>query len=618
MDDTTTPQNTEPSNDQHEFWHTGYQPRDPKHRELLKEHSSWLVPLIAATPAPDTKTRRAIAVFVLGYLEWALPLGADPDSPLDEYMVGRYLDAKPRNWLEKSKNPIRGRFAAVLATLNETQPTEATPSPAPKSAPYPNSAMDALRACAADSPVLAEAMTLPWRPYTQTQWSRVQRPAAIAIPDLSRHRLRLTLHVEALAGAPSPWHAHLNGISGAQLVAASRHLPKVPPARTGALLRGDDGQCTTTPSEHSAAATHEVTLQVPAHTGGTMPRTTKAPRKKTARHHSSAAAVRRKAAQLRARAAATPERFSEEFRIWLNDRYTPTEPTKSHWPTIKDTVALTLARTSITGEESLRKHVTHLGHFFTWAHLQGLALTPEALNRENVARYVSDPSAGLTKTVEQKRRSLLSQLADDIHPHKAPYKGREISKSIVAPPYTAEELADICRAAELQPTALRKRQLCLLVGLGAGAVLDSSEVKRARRHHIIDHGPEIGIEVRATRIRTFKDGSRQEVCRTTWVLRKFEHLVRLGLDGLGADDLVLGQNPERSNVANAIFAHGSFGESVPAITQGRLRSTWLAHQLCRPVPLNVLMEAAGLTSARTITDLLRYLPKETDTARILR
>ena len=53
---------------------------------------------------------------------------------------------------------------------------------------------------------------------------------------------------------------------------------------------------------------------------------------------------------------------------------------------------------------------------------------------------------------------------------------------------------------------------------------------------------------------------------------------------------------------------------VPHIDAARLRTTWLAELMGEPVPLNVLLAAAGLRSARTITDLFRMLTPEELTA----
>jgi len=44
------------------------------------------------------------------------------------------------------------------------------------------------------------------------------------------------------------------------------------------------------------------------------------------------------------------------------------------------------------------------------------------------------------------------------------------------------------------------------------------------------------------------------------------------------------------------------------IQQGRLRNTWLATLMCEPIPLAAILHAAGLQSARTLSELAAYLP----------
>ena len=49
------------------------------------------------------------------------------------------------------------------------------------------------------------------------------------------------------------------------------------------------------------------------------------------------------------------------------------------------------------------------------------------------------------------------------------------------------------------------------------------------------------------------------------------------------------------------------GERV-AIEVNRLRATWLVAAMCAQVPLGPLLAAAGLRSARSLTDLLAHCP----------
>ena len=87
---------------------------------------------------------------------------------------------------------------------------------------------------------------------------------------------------------------------------------------------------------------------------------------------------------------------------------------------------------------------------------------------------------------------------------------------------------------------------------------------------------------------------------------EFEDLVRIGIDGLSPDDLVIGTSVSRRNVVGNLVARAELG-SVDHLDASRLRSTWLTWLLTRPVPLATIMAASGLQSARTLTELLDHL-----------
>lgn len=178
-------------------------------------------------------------------------------------------------------------------------------------------------------------------------------------------------------------------------------------------------------------------------------------------------------------------------------------------------------------------------------------------------------------------------------------------------------MAVIRRVARVQPTPELTRQVSLLVGLGAGAGIDSTDLKRLHGRDAVDHGPEIGIEVHVTNLRRSKDNTLHERRRTVWVLREYEDLVRAGLQGVRPNQLLLGRDAERANVAASVYARAALHGDVPELAQSRLRSTWLATHLQRATPLNLLLRAAGLTTARTLVELIAHLPQHDD-AKVLR
>lgn len=68
------------------------------------------------------------------------------------------------------------------------------------------------------------------------------------------------------------------------------------------------------------------------------------------------------------------------------------------------------------------------------------------------------------------------------------------------------------------------------------------------------------------------------------------------------------RNVTSPGVAAAVTATGAEVQ----VAVNRLRATWLVALMCSPVPLAVLLRAAGLRSARSLVDLLSHCPAADD------
>lgn len=317
------------------------------------------------------------------------------------------------------------------------------------------------------------------------------------------------------------------------------------------------------------------------------------------------ARTRPSAAQMqRERAAALAERESavvtlpDAFTTYLAASYTPRADIRASWLLVRPLVQECLERSGLTGVESLKKHVTHLAHFWTWAHRHGLAMDVHAtLTRRCVDEYARVGMPDGTDKSRTDRRSRLRNLADRVNPDHAGPKPVVIPRNHMRPPYSPAEMVVIRRVAQVQPTATFRRQMCLCVGLGAGAGLDSADIKTLYGRHVHDGDDGITVEV-----------GNPARSRTTTVLREYEDLVRIGVAGIDAETLPLGHLPGRHNVAAKVFEKATvIGRDIPHLEQSRLRSTWIATLLQRPIPLGVILAAAGLTSARTVVEIARYL-----------
>lgn len=178
----------------------------------------------------------------------------------------------------------------------------------------------------------------------------------------------------------------------------------------------------------------------------------------------------------------------------------------------------------------------------------------------------------------------------------------------VRPGYSAVEEDAIKRAALRQRNPGARRTLCLMVGLAGGAGI-TGELKELYGRDVTDD-PDEGIIVRVP-------GKR---ARVVVVRRDYEELVRVGITGVRPNQLLVGRNPERSNVGGRIVRKAELFDDAPQIDARRLRSTWLTWLITQPVPINVILAAAGLQGARSLVELYALLERPDDDAmlRVLR
>jgi hypothetical protein len=187
------------------------------------------------------------------------------------------------------------------------------------------------------------------------------------------------------------------------------------------------------------------------------------------------------------------------------------------------------------------------------------------MNRRDVDEYARTGMPGSSDKSRSDRRSRLRVICDHLNPEQAPSQGVVIPREAIKPPYTATEVQALLRAIQVQPTEEMVRRLCLCVGRGAGAGIDSPDLKLLETTCITDHGADgICVQVSGTH------------AREVWVLRSYEHLVRRGLQGLHPGQPLVGRVKSRRNVAGAIHAHAVLLGSLPKLEQSRLRTTWLA------------------------------------------
>ena len=256
-----------------------------------------------------------------------------------------------------------------------------------------------------------------------------------------------------------------------------------------------------------------------------------------------------------------------------------------------------ITASSLTGQESVRKYCTHLTEIARYAITRGVPLTVETvLTSSFIDEFVRVEMAELGDHLRAERRRRLLTLARSANPGPdVPARLTPISHSAVKPCYTPVELAVIARVCLVQPTEARRRDLSCVVALGAGAGLDSVDLRDLLTDDVEDLG--------ARGIRVTVHGPRPRVVP---VRAHFESLLRTAVAGRPHEELLLGQKQDRRNTAARATERAAL-HNVPHIEPARLRATWLADLMTDPIPLAVILQAAGLKSARTLSELLPHL-----------
>jgi len=319
------------------------------------------------------------------------------------------------------------------------------------------------------------------------------------------------------------------------------------------------------------------------------------PRKKNSQRHPSKAAVLR--AQATAAADAQREQTLPPTIAEVVTAYRGHGVTDDRQPLIAAFILDAITAVDTTGTEAARKLCTHLSALAQFALDRGLPLdVTSTLTTSLIDEYIRVGMADQTDHSRSERRRRLLQVARHANPGpNTPTQLTPIPHVAVKPPYLPAECASIRRVALAQPTLGRRRAVCAIVGLCAGAGLDSVDLRDLYVRDIDDQTTTgIWVHIRGSRPRIVP------------VRRDYEPVVRAAIDGRDANELVLGHKLDRRNTAARALERGAL-HGVPDLEAGRLRASWLADLMTDPVPIGVILKAAGLQSARTLAEIQPHL-----------
>lgn len=275
--------------------------------------------------------------------------------------------------------------------------------------------------------------------------------------------------------------------------------------------------------------------------------------------------------------------------------YVPRCMDEGEWRQIKPLLTNLMRRGKTQGETVFRQLVSDLALYLVWAHRRGTPLTVAGTMRHDlIEQWVADMDHG--NSTRNSRRGRLLNLASQVNPGAtAPRKRAPIARPAMKPPYTRREVADLERLANNQPTPARKRQLAALLALGLGAGLGPEDLRDLRRSDITQNAHDVWwVHVAGRR-------PRRVPVRDRYVV-----LLQQGLKGVKESDLIIGRSTTRHNITGTVTDSIATDSFTTAPDQGRLRATWLLALVCAPIPISAIFAAAGINTARTITDILQY------------
>lgn len=312
----------------------------------------------------------------------------------------------------------------------------------------------------------------------------------------------------------------------------------------------------------------------------------------------SAAAMRRIREQLLAEAVPAP--LPADVAEWL-DGYEPKFVDRVTWVAIRPHFLGIVRAAQLDRIEVCKRRSSLLAGYLAWRYETGASVAlAESMTRDAVEGYIKSMTTKTNKGTVNTMRSRLRKLAQAANPSAVSNPtGVAYGYAPVKPPYDPVEEAAIRRAVLRYHNEVTRRHLCLIVGMCAGAGLDAADVVLLDSGSIRDFGA---------------DGIRVDVpgpkARTVWVRVEYEEPVRAALAGNRpkARARLIGTRPNGKNAVGAIVENAVFHGHVPKVEAARLRSTWIVWALSRNVPLPVLMQAAGLKTARSLAALVEYVP----------
>ena len=198
------------------------------------------------------------------------------------------------------------------------------------------------------------------------------------------------------------------------------------------------------------------------------------------------------------------------------------------------------------------------------------------------------------------RRSEVGSVIRALHPASAPIR---LSYQPVAAPYQRMEIKRMCLTARFQSEDRKAVQLASMIALCAGVGLQPKEVGGVRPSDLQRIELPGGAWTYLVEVRV--GNHPRSVPMLQQYAKLMEWVLQLNLRRMELDSTLL--PPRQRGVTSYVVAASDTANNQDLeILATRLRTTWLVTLMQADIPLATLLTAAGLTSARTLGDLMTY------------
>ena len=309
--------------------------------------------------------------------------------------------------------------------------------------------------------------------------------------------------------------------------------------------------------------------------------------------------------KLAIRSKKSPIPADDAVAVWL-DAYRPDAVPAPVWDGGLSEFVGGLVKELDVGLDASKRYARVLACLGAWSLKQGFELDREVvLCPATVDAFVDGGMPGASNGSLLAARGDLRLLGTTLT-RTAPWVQRPepISRKSLSAPYTEAEVAAIRRDVLRQSTPLRAQAGRALVALGLGAGLDGRWNVHVTGNDVAECDGLVTVTVG------------DPFARIVVVRGEFVDDVLALADDAGNGRLVAGSTSK--NAAAKAAARVVIDQGHVSLSAKRLRSSWLVAHLVNRTPLPALLEAAGLKSLASLSDLVPFLKECDDPANFLR